>query len=153
MSISDIRASVSKEFGLYIPYNIAVKCLSIIENEGIIELSDHQVKRTGSFDTDAFDHERDAYRKTETALIQALISYVSQYGLRWSFEYAREQLIKVLDKTALLMTYLSMESLTVVVALSPLFALRNSMNYYQMRMLLKMIMWIASLFILIAFCR
>ena len=40
MSISDIRTSVSKEFGLYIPYNIAVKCLSIIENEGIIELSD-----------------------------------------------------------------------------------------------------------------
>ena len=101
MSISDIRTSVSKEFGLYIPYNIAVKCLSIIENEGMIELSDHQVKRTGSFDTDAFDHERDAYRKTETALIQALISYVSQYGLSWPFEYAREQLIKVLDKNGL----------------------------------------------------
>ena len=66
MSISDIRTSVSKEFGLYIPYNIAVKCLSTIENEGIIELSDHQVKRIGAFDTDAFDHERDAYRKTET---------------------------------------------------------------------------------------
>lgn len=101
MSITDIRAAVSKEFGLYIPYNIAAKCLSIIENEGIIELIDHQVKRKGTFDTDGFDRERDAYRKTETALIQALISHVAQYGLSWSFEHAREQLIKVLDKNGL----------------------------------------------------
>ena len=35
MSISDIRTSVSKEFGLYIPYNIAVKCLRFLY-KGII---------------------------------------------------------------------------------------------------------------------
>lgn len=101
MSIADIRAAISKEFGLFIPYNILTKCLSIIESDGIIELTDHQVLRVGSFDSDAFDREREAYQKTEAALIEALIAYVAKYGLDWSFEYAREQLIKVLDKNGL----------------------------------------------------
>lgn len=101
MTITDIRTAVSQEFGLYIPYNIAVKCLSNIEKDGIIEFTNHQVRRTGAFDTDKFDHERDAYKKTETALVQELINYVSQYGFNWSLEYARDQLIKVLDKNGL----------------------------------------------------
>lgn len=101
MSIIDIRTAVSEEFGINIPYNIAVQCLSIIANEGIIKLTKHQIIRTGIYDIVAFDRERDAYRKTETALIEALIAYVAKYNLNWSFEYAREQLIKVLDRKGL----------------------------------------------------
>ena len=98
MAITDVREAVCKEFGILIPYNVLVKCLSVIENSDIIETSDYQVKKTGVFDTNAFDCEREAYRKTETSIIEALVGYVAKYGLEWSFEYAREQLIKVLDK-------------------------------------------------------
>lgn len=101
LSITEIRDAVCKEFGIFIPYNVMAMCLSIIENNGLIEVSGHQVTRAGFFDTNAFDHEREAYRKTETALIESLIGYVAKYGLDWSFEYAREQLIKVLDKNGL----------------------------------------------------
>ena len=101
MSITDIRTAVSNEFGIFIPYNIAIKCLSIIVDEGIIEYSDHQVRRTGEYNIDLFNRERDAYRKTETELIDALVGYVAQYGLDWSFQFARDQLIRVLDKNGL----------------------------------------------------
>lgn len=101
MSIADIRTAVSREFGLYIPYNIAIECLSIIEKEGVIKTCDHQIKRVGSFDTEAFDRERENYRRTETALIDALVTYVAGCGLNWSFDYSREQLIKVLDRNGL----------------------------------------------------
>ncbi len=101
MTISEIKKHVSDEFGLYIPYNIAVKCLSIIAKENIISLDRHQIKRIGSFDTKDFDKERTAYRTTESHLIDALIKYVSKYGRTWSTEHAREQLIKVLDKNGL----------------------------------------------------
>ena len=101
MAITDVREAVCKEFGILIPYNVLVKCLSVIENSDIIETSDYQVKKTGVFDTNAFDCEREAYRKTETSIIEALVGYVAKYGLEWSFEYAREQLIKVLDKNGL----------------------------------------------------
>ena len=101
MTISDIRSAVSEEFGLYIPYNIALRCLSVISNEGVVEVCEHQVKKIGTFDIEEFERERDAYKKTETELIRELINYVAQYGLSWSFEHARDQLIKVLDKSGL----------------------------------------------------
>ena len=101
MSISEIRDAVSNEFGIRIPYNVTVRCLSVIEREGGVSQANHQIKRIGNFDVAGFSHERDSYRETETSLIDALISYVKEYGRDWKFEYAREQLIKVLDKKGL----------------------------------------------------
>lgn len=101
MTLTEIRDAVASEFGLYIPYNIAVKCLSIIEEEGMITQVHHQIKRVGVFDTEAFDRERGIYKETENSLIDALIKFVAKYDREWSYEYAREQLIKVLDKNGL----------------------------------------------------
>ncbi len=101
MMLTEIRDAVSNEFGLYIPYNIAMKCLLTIQKDGFIALHDHQIKRTGTFDTNEFENERDKYREIENSLIEALINYVAKYGKTWTFEYAREQLINVLDKNGL----------------------------------------------------
>lgn len=101
MSISEVRDAVSNEFGILIPYNVTTKCLSVIEKDGGVSQFNHQIKRIGTFDVAGFARERDSYRETETALIDALISYVKEYGKDWGFEYAREQLIKVLDKKGL----------------------------------------------------
>lgn len=97
MSIIDIINAVGDEFGLILPYNVAVECLSRINKEDLIIKHNHQIKRIGAFDTDAFECERNAYREKENALIESLVNYVRKYGQDWSFEYAREQLIKVLD--------------------------------------------------------
>ena len=101
MTLTEVRDAVGREFGLSIPYNIAVKCLSIIEEEGIITRVHHQIKRIGVFDTEAFDRERESYKEIENSLIEALITFVAKYEKKWSYEYAREQLIKVLDKNGL----------------------------------------------------
>lgn len=73
MTLSGIRTAVGKEFGLYIPHNVLMKCLSYIQDEGVITFDIHQIKRIGSFDTEAFDRDRETYRATESAIIQALI--------------------------------------------------------------------------------
>lgn len=101
MTLSDIRAEVGKEFGLYIPHNVLIKCLSYIENEGIIKFDTHQIKRVGSFDTETFDRERAAYRSIETNIINELIQYASKYNRRWTVDYTRELLIKALDRNGL----------------------------------------------------
>lgn len=101
MTLSEIREAVGKEFGLSIPYNVLVKCLSYIQEAGTITFDKHQIKRIGSFDTEAFDRERESYRTTEFAIIQALMQYASKYGREWTAEYARELLIKSLDRNGL----------------------------------------------------
>lgn len=101
LTIAGIRHAVSDEFGLNIPYNIAIECINRLRNEGFIVYEDHQVRRIGSFDMEGFEHSRLEYRNTETALLNALMQYVSAYGRTWSIEYAREQLIKVLDRNGL----------------------------------------------------
>ena len=101
MTLSDIRAAVSKEFGLYIPHNVLIKCISYIQDAGEITFDTHQIKRIGSFDTEAFDREREIYRATESALIQALMQYALKYHREWTAEYTRELLIKALDRNGL----------------------------------------------------
>lgn len=101
MTLSEIREAVSKEFGLYLPHNIALKCLSLVEQEGAISCTQHQIHRKGSFDTESFDRNRSEYRTIENAVLDALIKYVAQYGKVWTMDYAREQLIRVLDKNGL----------------------------------------------------
>ena len=101
MTLSEIRTAVGKEFGLYMPHNILVKCLSYIQDAGIITIDAHQIKRVGFFDTELFDRERETYRKTELAIIQALMQYASKYNREWTTEYTRELLIKVLDRNGL----------------------------------------------------
>ena len=54
MTLSEIRTAVGKEFGLYMPHNILMKCLSHVQDEGVIIFDTHQIKRVGSFDTEAF---------------------------------------------------------------------------------------------------
>ncbi len=101
MTLTEVRDAVSKEFGLYLPHNIIVKCLSHLQNEGVVSQDNHQIKRTGTFDTESFEKVRSEYRTTEHALIDALINYVAKYNRTWYIEYAREQLIKVLDSNGI----------------------------------------------------
>lgn len=101
MHITEIREAVGREFGIYIPHNVLLKCLAFIVNDGVILCKDHDVKRIGSFDTEAFDQGREAYRATESALIGELVQYAANYGREWTTEHARELLIKVLDRNGL----------------------------------------------------
>lgn len=101
MTLSEIRTAVGKEFGLYIPHNVLMKCLSYIQDEGVITFDIHQIKRIGSFDTEAFDRDRETYRATESAIIQALMQYASKYSREWTIEHTRELLIKALDRNGL----------------------------------------------------
>ena len=100
--INQIRSEVGKEFGLNIPYNVMINCLYIIQKEGYIKLDHYKVVIVaGTFDVDAFDKQRNEYRTIETILIEELVNYTKRYGKDWPFEYAREQLIKVLDRNGL----------------------------------------------------
>lgn len=101
MTLFEVREAIGKEFGIYIPHNILIKCLSHIQAEGIIKFNNHQIEQAGSFDVDSFDKNRESYRVTELAIIQALIQYVSKYGREWTAEYARELLIKSLDRNGM----------------------------------------------------
>ena len=101
MTLSEIRTAVGKEFGLYIPHNVLMKCLSYIQDEGVITFDIHQIKRIGSFDTEAFDRDRETYRATESAIIQALMQHASKYSREWTIEHTRELLIKALDRNGL----------------------------------------------------
>lgn len=101
MTLSEIRTAVGKEFGLYIPHNVLMKCLSYIQDEGVITFDTHQIKRVGSFDTEAFDRDRETYRATESAIIQALMQYALKYSREWTTEHTRELLIKALDRNGL----------------------------------------------------
>lgn len=101
MTLSGIRTAVGKEFGLYIPHNVLMKCLSYIQDEGVITFDIHQIKRIGSFDTETFDRDRETYRATESAIIQALMQYASKYSREWTIEHTRELLIKALDRNGL----------------------------------------------------
>ena len=101
MNITEIRKAVGQEFGIYIPHNVLLKCLTFTMNDGVVICEDHVVKRLGTFDTDAFDKERASYRRTESALIGELVQYVSRFKKEWTTEYARELLIKVLDRNGL----------------------------------------------------
>ena len=101
MTLPELKSAVEREFGLHIPHNVLIKCLSIIQNAGVISFDSHQIKRIGNFDTDLFDRERKKYRATETAIIQELMQYAAKYDREWTAEYARELLIKVLDRNGL----------------------------------------------------
>ena len=83
------------------PHNVLVKCLTYIRTEGVITFDTHQIKRVGSFDTEAFDRNRETYRTTESAIIQSLMQYASKYNRKWTVERARELLIKTLDRNGL----------------------------------------------------
>lgn len=101
MMISDAISAVNAEFGLFVPHHIAMRCLAQLARDETISFDNHVVRRTGTFDTESFDERRRNYRETESALITELIRYVADYGREWTPDYAREQLIKVLDKNHL----------------------------------------------------
>lgn len=101
MTLSEIKTAIGKEFGLHMPYNVLIKCLSYIQDEDMIAFDNHQITRIGYFDTDVFDRERETYRATESALIQTLMQYALKYKREWTQEYARELLIKTLDRSGL----------------------------------------------------
>lgn len=101
MTLLEIRTAIGKEFGLYMPQNVLMKCLSHIQDQGVISFDTHQIKRVGSFDTEAFDRERESYRATESAIVQAMMQYASKYNREWSTEHTRELLIRALDRNGL----------------------------------------------------
>lgn len=101
MTLPEIRKAVGDEFGLFLPYNVAIKCLTQIQNERDITWDNYQIKRIGQFDLEGFEKRRGEYRTVEVSVINALVRYVEKYGRTWSLEYAREQLIKVLDRNGL----------------------------------------------------
>ena len=96
-TVQSIRDAVKKEFGIKIPHHVVMKCFGYLrEDEYISFMDNHIIRRVGSFDVATFDEARDAFRKTETALITALIEYVKKYGKEWTEEYARDQLVSIL---------------------------------------------------------
>lgn len=95
--LSDIRNAVSEEFGLFLPHNVIVRCLSILKNEGTIKKSNHQIKKVGTFNVEKFESDRNAFCEKETALINELIKYVAPFNINWSEDEAKKQLVKVLD--------------------------------------------------------
>lgn len=101
LTLSEVKEAVSKEFGLHIPHNIMLNCLSHIQNEGIVSWDNHQIKRIGNFDTETFEQGRTNYRITESALIDELVKYAAKFNRVWTVEFAREQLIGVLDRNGL----------------------------------------------------
>lgn len=101
MTLEEIRDSVGLEFGVFLPRNIELQCISFLCNEKTISATDHTIKRIGSFDTAQFDELRNQYRRTENALISAFVKYLSKLGKTWEKEYAREKLISVLDGNGL----------------------------------------------------
>lgn len=101
LTLAEIRQDVMTEFGLALPYHIEINCLRKIALEGHIIMQDNQIKRTGEFDIDGFDQKRVEYRSYEEALINQLLDYARKYNKEWTYEHAREQLIKVLDKNGL----------------------------------------------------
>lgn len=101
MTLAEIQTSVGKEFGLYLPYNIVLKCLEILSAQGIVRCDNHRVQRIDHFDVESFERRRFEYQQIETEIINDLIDYVKSYEKNWTNEYAREQLIRVLDRNGL----------------------------------------------------
>ena len=101
MVIKNLVIAIGKEFGIQIPYNIVIKCLSLLEKDKVISIKNHQIKRIGSFDTNKFDKERQYYQDIEDSIIESLIKYVSEHNKTWDKKYAKTQLIKVLDRNGL----------------------------------------------------
>lgn len=101
MTLPEIRNAVAEEFGLFLPYNVALNCLYQIQKEGKISWKNHQIERIGTYDLEGFERGRTEYRKVEESVIAALVRYAEKYGRTWSSEYAREQLINVLDRNGL----------------------------------------------------
>lgn len=97
MTITEIKEALGREFGLLLPHNILLRCLQYVQEEQVISIKEHIIKRIGTFDVESFEREREAYRNTELAIIHALIEYGSKYNRDWTESYARELLIKVLD--------------------------------------------------------
>lgn len=98
VSILEIKEAISNEFGIYMPYNIIYKCIMDLEKEGFVLIDNHKIKITGTFDVEAFDNQREKYRKIENEIIDQLILFGKKYKLNWDKKYAREQIIKVLDR-------------------------------------------------------
>ncbi|MBR3967964.1 MAG: hypothetical protein IKJ93_00015 [Clostridia bacterium] len=101
IKFNDIKESIGDKFGLHMPNNILFNCLTIIAKEGLISFDNHTINRIGSYDTSSFERELISYKKTETAIIKALVDFVSTYKRVWTEEYARDVLIKTLDGNGL----------------------------------------------------
>ena len=97
INLDDLKEAVKKEFGIYIPHNIILSCLGTLEKEAVISQHNHQIKRIGVYDIDTFEQKRAEFRLIEKSLIDELIKFVSKFKLIWDYDYAKEQLIKVLD--------------------------------------------------------
>ena len=101
MTITEIRESVGGEFGLYIPHNVLINCLSYLKTDGNITYDAHQIKRIGKYDTEEFDKKRNDYRIIENTIIDLLVQYANKYNRDWTGEHARNLLIKILDRNGL----------------------------------------------------
>lgn len=101
ITLTNLREGVSSEFGISLPYNIMMSCLNSLQKEKSISIKNHEIKRIGVFDTEEFDRKRNEYRQIEKTVVNELMSFVANYGRKWSEEYAREQLIMVLDNNGL----------------------------------------------------
>ena len=110
--ISDIRESVEKEFGIRLPRNIIKICLEYLSDEGFVKQVNESIKITGDYNAKEFDNERKNYKETEDKLISALIDYASGKGRSWDKEYAKTQLIKVLDANGLAFDIFSRKNIT-----------------------------------------
>lgn len=99
ISLDNLKSKISKEFGIDIPNEIINYCINKIITEELIEIGRNgQIIRIGTYDTDTFDKERESYKQTERFVIQELMAFANNHNRCWDYEYARELLIKVLDR-------------------------------------------------------
>ncbi len=101
MTMREIKDAVVREFGICIPYNVIKRCFAMLAKDGFIALNEHQIERLQDYDTENFEKRRTEFKRIENALLDDLIHYVKKYNREWTREYAREQLLNVLDKDKL----------------------------------------------------
>ena len=101
ISIVTLRKSVNESFGIELPHNIIVNCLSVLQKEGLISVENYSITKKGEYDIESFEKTRTEYRRIESDILSKLCDYSSAYGERWSEEYARSMLIRILDKQGL----------------------------------------------------
>lgn len=97
--VKDVITEINKEFGIYMPYNVIIECLKILEKSNIVNLHLQRglINKSGTYDISEFQTARNHYRTIENELINSLIEYAKKYNKIWNKDFARELLIEVLD--------------------------------------------------------
>ena len=101
MQVDELRRSVGNELGINIPQNIINQCIQFLIDENAVSIINHKVKLIGEFDSDRFSSLQFQYMETERNVVLSLVDFAKKNKKDWSYDYAREQLLYVLDNDCL----------------------------------------------------